>query len=151
MRVTQDRETTMRRYIRHPSSLPIEFAVDQVPARRERLKNVGGGGLCFHARVSVSPGSRIHLVIPVRRAPFELDGIVTWCRNADDGYEVGVSFQGDVQHFVLRMVEQICYIEHYRREMLEREGRELTSEEAAREWIERYADRFPGLDTAKRS
>ena len=135
----------MRRYIRHPSSLPIEFAVGRVPARRERLKNVGGGGLCFHARVSVAPGSRIHLVIPVRRSPVELDGVVTWCRTTEDGYEVGVTFQGDVQQFVLRMVEQICYIEHYRREVRERDGRVLTSEEAAREWIDRYADRFPEL------
>jgi hypothetical protein len=41
------------------------------------------------------------------------------------------------------MVEQICYIEHYRKEVRATQGRVLTAEEAAREWIERNAGRFP--------
>ena len=133
----------MRRYIRHPSSLPIEFSVGPAGSIQECLKNVGGGGLCFHARVGVAPGSTIHLLIPVQRPPFEFDGVVAWCRPADQGYDVGVCFSGGVQRFALRMVEQICYIEHYRCRVRDREGRELSSDEAAREWIARYAARFP--------
>jgi hypothetical protein len=41
------------------------------------------------------------------------------------------------------MVEQVCAIEQYRGEVLENEGRELTAQEAAAEWIGRYAGRFP--------
>ena len=48
--------------------------------------------------------------------------------------------------FRLRMIEQICHIEHYRNEMLKQQGRELSIEEAAQEWISRYAGEFPSLD-----
>ena len=41
------------------------------------------------------------------------------------------------------MVEQICHIEQYRREVLKKEGRRLSSEEAASEWIVKYASDFP--------
>jgi len=43
----------------------------------------------------------------------------------------------------VRMIEQICYIEHYRKEVLLNEGRRITSEQAALEWIEKYAQDFP--------
>ena len=40
------------------------------------------------------------------------------------------------------MVEQVCQIEHYRREVLRVEGRVLDAESAAVEWIGRYAAEF---------
>ncbi len=43
----------------------------------------------------------------------------------------------------MRMVEQVCHIERYRADVLEREGRALTGEQAAEEWIKRYAEDFP--------
>ena len=48
------------------------------------------------------------------------------------------------KNILLRMVEQICHIEHYRNELLQTEGREISSEVAAKEWIEKYAHTFPG-------
>jgi hypothetical protein len=41
------------------------------------------------------------------------------------------------------MIEQICHIESYRRDVAQQEGRQLTTEEAAVEWISRYASSFP--------
>ena len=46
------------------------------------------------------------------------------------------------------MIEQICHIEHYRHEIEQVEGRKLNSEEAAREWIQRYASEFPVFNGA---
>jgi hypothetical protein len=40
------------------------------------------------------------------------------------------------------MVEQLCLIENYRREVKLNEGRELDPERAAAEWIEAYAADF---------
>jgi hypothetical protein len=37
------------------------------------------------------------------------------------------------------MVEQVCHIEHYRKEVMVCEGRQLTSEDAAKEWVAKYA------------
>jgi len=47
--------------------------------------------------------------------------------------------------FRLRMIEQICQIEHYRKEVKLVEGRDLSAEEAASEWISRYASDFPPI------
>jgi hypothetical protein len=41
------------------------------------------------------------------------------------------------------MVEQVCAIDRYRRQVLEQEGRTLSRDEAASEWITKYAGRFP--------
>ena len=43
----------------------------------------------------------------------------------------------------MRMVEQVCHIEHWKKEIREKEGRELTGEQAAMEWIKKYAKDFP--------
>jgi hypothetical protein len=42
------------------------------------------------------------------------------------------------------MVEQVCYIENYKKMVYQTEGRQLTTEEAAMEWIGKYASQFPG-------
>jgi hypothetical protein len=44
---------------------------------------------------------------------------------------------------LLRMVEQICQICHYQREILEKEERSLSGAEAAAEWVAKYARDFP--------
>ncbi|MFB3091409.1 MAG: PilZ domain-containing protein, partial [Gammaproteobacteria bacterium] len=58
-------------------------------------------------------------------------------------YEIGIEYRGEVDVYRLRMVEQICHIEHYRKEIQIREGRTISSEQAAKEWIVKFADGFP--------
>jgi hypothetical protein len=41
------------------------------------------------------------------------------------------------------MVQQVCSIENYRKEVETREGRTLTNQEAAAEWIKKHAGNFP--------
>lgn len=75
---------------------------------------------------------------------FEIDGRVVWSKPVGDMYEVGVEFIVSKEKlFLLKMVEQICHIEHYRNELLQKEGREISSELAAKEWIEKHAAEFP--------
>ncbi len=133
----------MRSYIRHPSSVPILFSMESGIPSREHLHDVSAGGLCFEARIRMEPGTEIHLAIPMQRPPFEANAVVTWCHSIEQGYRIGVRFTDEVSLFSLRMVEQICHIEQYRRDILEQEGRRLSSEQAANEWIARYADKFP--------
>lgn len=144
----------MRKYIRHPSDIPINFCVSNNDApQAHRVKDVSVGGLCFNSDKPVERGTPIHIHIPVvmqpqssdRQAPdqFDADGVVAWCRPEGGGYSVGVQFADANTRFGLRMVEQICHIEHYRADVLQAEGRTLSSEEAAREWVERYAADFP--------
>jgi hypothetical protein len=41
------------------------------------------------------------------------------------------------------MVEQVCHIESYKQQILKSEGRKLSPEEAAVEWVSKFAANFP--------
>lgn len=141
-----DEDSLMRRYIRHPSDIPIAFSVEEFDAEASpcpRLKDVSLGGLCFSAECPLKTGLPIHIEIPVENQGFGADGVVAWCRPEGQKYSVGVQFTDSTTQFSVRMVEQICHIEHYRAEVLRVENRDLTSEEAAKEWVEKFAADFP--------
>ncbi|MBV9772494.1 MAG: PilZ domain-containing protein [Gemmatimonadetes bacterium] len=133
-----------REFIRHAAEVPIE--VRTVPGRAPRSRpgvNVSFGGLAFRSDEYVEPGSIIDIRIPEVKPPFEAHARVSWCSPEEGGYCVGARFLDSSAAFRSRMVEQVCSIEAYRREVEEREGRTLAPEEAALEWIERYGSRFP--------
>ena len=134
----------MRQFIRHPADIPIEVSpADEEGSPPPRLVNVGMGGLAFRSRRAFKAARIVKVRIPWVRPPFETTARVAWCRACGDGYELGLAFIDPNDAFHARMVEQICHIEHYRRQVQESEGRRLTPEEAAREWIERHAAQFP--------
>ena len=134
----------MRQFIRHPSDIPITYKPEGADKHKEEnLRNIGHGGLSFTSKVSIEIGATIHIHIPIRKPAFEADGIVSWCHKENDYYIVGVSFASKHTEFGVRMVEQVCYIEHYKKEILQKEGRVLTGEEAAEEWITKNATDFP--------
>jgi hypothetical protein len=87
-------------------------------------------------------GVMVRLKIALTEPAFETQARVIWCQAEDTGWQVGVEFLDPEDRFRARMVEQICHIERYRRELLEREGRRLSSHEAALEWIEKFAKTF---------
>lgn len=133
----------MRHFIRHPSDIPIEFQVEEGAPSRNPMRNISQGGLSFHSPRPLPDGATIRLVIPVSSPPFATSATVVWSKASGTGFEIGVRFDDASTEFAVRMVEQICHIEQYRREMRTRQGRELSSEEAAREWIKKYARHFP--------
>jgi len=135
---------SMRQFIRHPSDIPIEYSFSKMVAdEREYLKDISQGGLCFRASGNIVPGSAIYIKIPIHKPVFEAHGVVAWCRKANGHYDVGVEFKDVSTEFSVRMVEQVCHIEHYKKEVLAKEGRRLTGEEAAMEWIAKNAADFP--------
>jgi hypothetical protein len=138
----------MREFIRHPTDIPIQYELgDVVSNTKEYLNDVSHGGLSFRSCVYLEPGSVIHINIPVHNPTFSADGIVIWSRNAleedDHCFDIGVEFKEKRTEYGLRMIEQVCYIEHYKKEILHNEGRALSGEEAAVEWINKYAEKFP--------
>lgn len=134
----------MRLYIRHPSDVPIDYQLGgRADSGHDQLANFSEGGLCFVAKQWVEPGSEIHLAISITPPKFHANGVVVWCRKEAGDFHVGVKFTEEETAYAVRMVEQLCYIEHYRQSVLQQEGRQLSGEEAALEWIERYADEFP--------
>jgi hypothetical protein len=139
----------MRSFIRHPTDIPIEVITDPNEMMTDQpLSNVSLGGLAVRSDASLELGTLVRVRVSLVKPPFEAAGRVVWCREGEKGYDVGIEFAEQGDAFRARMVEQVCHIEQYRREVHEREGRALTGQEAAREWIGRYAADFPSGKSA---
>lgn len=133
-----------RRFIRHTLDVPIEVQHDGVgPTASQRGVNVSSGGLAFLYDICPVVGDIVRVRIPSVDPPFEARTRVVWCRPEDKRFLVGVEFLDTADAFRARMVEQVCAVEQYRAKVLEEDGRRLSSQEAAAEWIGRYAGRFP--------
>lgn len=133
-----------RQFVRHTVGVPLEverlggsasFAEDGV--------NVSHDGLAFLSSWCPPVGEVLRLRIRTVEPIFEAQARVMWCRPEEGKFLVGAQFLDASAGFRSRMVQQVCAIEQYRREVREREGRELTTQDAAAEWIARFAERFP--------
>ena len=141
---------TIRKFIRHPSGVPIQVTLDFAEDENDEtvdqtITNVSLGGLAFISQKPLELLERVRICIPVLNQDNYLVGNVVWCEKVGDGYEIGIEFEKSKDVFRLRMIEQICHIEHYRKEVEESEGRELNAQEAAKEWISKFAGEFPAL------
>jgi hypothetical protein len=129
--------------VRHPSEFPVELRVpESTEPRCERLRDLSTGGLCCRSRVAFHEGEQVRIRIPIGDPGFEALGRVAWCRPDGDDYRIGIEFVAQTEAFRARMVEQVCHIERYHRQLVA-EGRSVTEEEAAIEWISMYAAHFP--------
>ncbi|UCE88458.1 MAG: PilZ domain-containing protein [Pseudomonadota bacterium] len=134
-----------RSYIRHPSDIPVEFRLEGgESASTTPLANVSRGGVSFTCDRPIAAGTVISVCIEFVQPRFEARGRVAWCHEEDDGYSIGVTFLDPRDAYRARMVEQVCHIEQYKKDVREREGRTLDGRTAALEWIRKYAAKFPG-------
>lgn len=139
-----DTQTNPRRFIRHTADVPIEVrAVPGSAPVMQQGTNVSEGGLAFVSDSCLDAEGTIEVRIPEVDPPFEAHARVVWCRPEGDRYLVGVQFLDAADTFKARMVEQVCTIEKYRKDVREQEGRELDAQQAAAEWIQKYAGQFP--------
>jgi hypothetical protein len=99
--------------------------------------------LLLRFKRSIEPGTPLSVAIDVGGERHRFLTQVVMARPTDSRFEVGLCVGDEDEGFRLRMVEQLLHIEAYRRRVEEREGRMLSAEGAAREWIERYAGAFP--------
>ena len=126
----------MRKFRRYESDIPIEIVGEHSKSQPPQpLHNISYGGLACHSEIGFQPGALVRVRISQISAPFEGDGIVVWCDPQDDGFEIGIQFREGQEAFAARMVAQVCQIEGYKKKVLETEGRELSGDEAAIEWI----------------
>lgn len=138
-------EVSRRAFIRHTAGVPLSVRrVDGSAARARQSVNVSEGGLSFLSDDEIPVGSTIEVRIPGVDPPFQARGRVVWTAPEDECWCIGVQFLDAADAFRVRMVEQVCAIERYRQEIESNEGRALNPQEAAREWIGKYAGRFPG-------
>lgn len=134
----------MRTFIRHPADIPVQIEIKSLQVHKQRqISNVSYGGLAFQSESFVEPGMQIRIRIDLVDPGFEADGIVMYCRQKSGQFLVGAEFINRDDLYIARMVEQICHIQHYRQQLAAQEGRILSVQEAASEWISKYAGTFP--------
>ena len=131
-----------RLFIRHPTDIPLAYQVIR-SGKEHSMRDISPGGLSFCSGENLPVGTEIQLSVDLGEVSGSIVGVVVWTRELEGRYEVGVRFPPGADKFHFRLVEQICAIAHYRNEVREKEGRDLSNEEAACEWIEKYAKDFP--------
>jgi hypothetical protein len=135
---------SQREFIRHTVDVPLQVKlVPNGAAEANQGVNVSHGGLAFTLNECLPLDQIIQLRIPTVDPPFEAHARVVWCKPEGNRFLVGVQFLDSTDAFQSRMVQQVCAIEQYRKEVAASEGRLLNSQQAAAEWIKKYAGRFP--------
>ncbi len=135
----------MRRFVRHPTDIPIDISVICVGQHEDihcAMTDVSQGGLSCLVDHAVSVGSFVDVCIHSVSPEYHGQGQVVWCHSENDQYEIGVKFASTNEAFKARMVQQVCQIEHYKNIIYEREGRLLDGNQAAAEWIAKCAADF---------
>jgi len=142
-----------RRFIRHPLTFPLKYRVaskEQKAAGKEKKSttiNISIGGLLFSSKSPVQKGALIILNMPFEDKIFTIKAKVVYCTKSLDTklYNVGVSFYRMSDAFKVKLVEQLYLISEYRDLRSIQLGKEITLEEASKEWIRRYSERFNRL------
>lgn len=126
----------MRRYVRHATDVPVVIRLRDVAVQdTEYLRNISKGGMCFLAKVPLPVHRAVQVQIPLIDPELETEAEVVWCREAENGFEVGVRFAGADDEADARLVSEVCKIEDYKQEIWISEGRRVTGEQAALAWI----------------
>ncbi len=126
--------------IHHPEEFPIEL--DSYPPEASQ-STASSLQLMCSSNTPYHFGDKVRIKIPDIAEHLEVYGVVNSCISAAQGYDISISFCDDDARMRIRMLEQLCYIQRYRRHILQSEGRSLNDQDAALEWIGRYADLFP--------
>ena len=133
----------MRRHERFDTSIPIQFQKSDIQTQLpSALINISLGGLSFSLAEPITIGNTVNISIDHVVPPVQLKGTIRWCRKFTEQYEVGLEFNDLDDPFLSRMLRQVCEIEKYRTNQLQQHNRELTSQQAAEEWIKDYAADF---------
>lgn len=142
-----------RSYARYQPEVPIEIELEMgenILVTKDCLNDISVYGLSFRFNFSIPKGKLLKIHIPLEKARFSIKAEVVWCAPRGGIYDLGVKFIEPADAFKAKIYSQICRIEEYKQKALH-EGRNLTFNEAAREWIRRYAAEFAAEYTSKQN
>jgi hypothetical protein len=136
-------ENKIRIYKRSKSDLPIDVSLDnEANAEKDFLNDISLGGLSFKSKVPIQKNKIIEITMPLTYPIFQVIGRVLWSRKEGDYYLVGVKFVIPVNELTIEAVEEVCDIDEYKNEVYRKDGRILSSEDAAVEWLNAYIKEF---------
>ncbi|MGA9666910.1 MAG: PilZ domain-containing protein [Gallionella sp.] len=135
----------MGRFDRYPVNIQIQVKTHgQLKHANRDTLNLSTGGLAFRCDRKLKPGDVVEISIPFLSPPFETEARVAWCAALKGHHDIGVEFLDQDDAYTARIVEQVRNIESYKNEIQRTEGRILTLEDAAAEWIKMSAAMVSG-------
>lgn len=141
------RLTEARKYLRHSMAAPLSCAVRAANAEEVvGLLDISDGGACFSSTKSYAKGQAIELRFPVFKDCSVIPGAIAWTRPDKDvpgSHRYGIKFADETDKAMLRLVEMICHIMTYRAMQEHLTGKTMSADDAARDWLSKYADTFP--------
>ena len=130
--------------IHHPTGLPVQLQrTDASPFESRDAARQSSGRICFELSESLEPGVMLEITIPLLQQSYRLKARVVESRPEGHCFRIFLTFPTEADAFLARAVEQACHIESYRMQVEATEGRRLTPDCAAMEWIEKFAADFP--------
>lgn len=131
--------TEPQTYIQHPNGVEIECLAQETTATERAYLPVG---LIVTLENDYAAGTALSINHPQLPDDLPIEAEVVWSRRQKNGFQLGLGFRTEEDLYRIRMLEQLCHIHLYQKEMRS-EGRKLSNENAAKEWIELYAAHFP--------
>jgi hypothetical protein len=111
------------------------------------VADLGDGGIAFPSPRELPLESVVDVSLPIGDRAFSLAGSIASCQPNPAGgqYRIGVAFLHPMMSFRMKLAEQVLRIHELRREISDEQGRHVTTEEAAREWVTRHAEEFADI------
>jgi hypothetical protein len=131
--------------IGHPFDQPLTTRCISSSPRNNQNNSLSVNGIRIHNAENLPSGALIEVCTKVQEKELCFRGILL--ANSEDGSsDALVVFDDHNEAFKARMTEQLCHITSYQNQQ-HQVGRELTDQEAAQEWIEKYSPMFPMIET----
>jgi len=99
----------------------------------ECLNDISFEGLSFESQVEYRRGTILTIIIPVAQPGFQVIAEVVWCKPNGGNYRVGTKFLQVQNGYRMKMLEQLSFIESYRKKVFFDEKRSLSCEQAYNE------------------
>jgi hypothetical protein len=138
-----------RCFIRHPVSMTVQCRIEgHREAHANEIRDISFGGMYFISADSYAPGDIVEMEFPPLILRNKITGEIIWSSLLNPKpvvqFSNGLKFLSKQVLFMARMIEQMCCIEKYREAQIRESHRSLSGDQAAREWIQMCAARFPG-------
>lgn len=140
-----ERATERRQSLRYPIRVRIRLQLGVDPAViHSQTGDLSEGGLHFLWMQALAKGSPLRVTLPILDRAFKMTGRVAYSnRDVVTGlFRIGVAFREPSSAFRMKLAEEILRIQKFREEYSQEEGYEISDEEAAVKWIQKYSREF---------
>lgn len=132
-------------FVAHPRDLPLEITLieDQFFPNIDKERAGFVGITCLTSR-PFHIGCSVKITLEEIDPNFCVSGRIVSCNKEANDYTIAIEFPTKEECYCVRMIEQLSQIEDYRRQA-KHAGRRLNYNEAAAEWIQKFAANFPSF------